>query len=159
MTIVRQILDEKGSNVWAVAPEDSIYRALELMAEKNIGAVLVMKDEKLVGIFSERDYARKIILQGKASRDTPVKEAMTSRVYAVRPDQHVDVCMALMTDKRIRHLPVMREEHVVGVVSIGDVVKAIISEQANTIQHLEDYITTGHPEVSKLPEKVDERHV
>ncbi len=159
MTIVRQILDDKGSDVWSVGPDDMIYRALELMAEKNIGAVLVMEEEKLVGIFSERDYARKIILQGKASRDTPVREAMTSRVYAVRPDQHVDVCMALMTDKRIRHLPVMRDEGVVGVVSIGDVVKAIISEQANTIQHLEDYITTGHPEVSKLPEKVDERHV
>lgn len=159
MTIVRQILDEKGSDVWSVGPDDTIYRALELMAEKNIGAVLVMEEEKLVGIFSERDYARKIILHGKASRDTPVREAMTSRVYAVRPDQGVDLCMALMTDKRIRHLPVMRDENVVGVVSIGDVVKAIISEQANTIQHLEDYITTGHPEVSKLPEKVDERHV
>lgn len=159
MTIVRQILDDKGSDVWSVEPDESIYQALELMAEKNIGAVLVMEEEKLVGIFSERDYARKIILQGKASRDTPVREAMTSRVYAVRPDQGVDLCMALMTDKRIRHLPVMRDEGVVGVVSIGDVVKAIISEQANTIQHLEDYITTGHPEVSKLPEKVDERHV
>lgn len=159
MTIVRQILDEKGSDVWSVAPDDTIYGALELMAEKNIGAVLVMEEERLAGIFSERDYARKIILHGKASRDTAVKEAMTSRVYAVRPDQDVNVCMSLMTDKRIRHLPVMRDERVVGVVSIGDVVKAIISEQANTIQHLEDYITTGHPEVSKLPEQVDERHV
>lgn len=159
MTIVRQILDEKGSDVWSVAPEATIYGALELMAEKNIGAVLVMEEERLVGIFSERDYARKIILHGKASRDTAVKEAMTSRVYAVRPDQDVNVCMSLMTDKRIRHLPVMRGERVVGVVSIGDVVKAIISEQANTIQHLEDYITTGHPEVSKLPEQVDEHNV
>lgn len=159
MTIVKQILDGKGREVWAVRPDESIYAALELMAEKNIGAVLVMEGEKLVGIFSERDYARKVILQGKASRDTPVSEAMTSRVFAVRPDQHVDGCMALMTEKRIRHLPVMREERVEGVISIGDVVKAVISEQAKTIKHLEDYITTGHPEVTKLTEKVDERHV
>lgn len=159
MTIVKQILDGKGREVWSVRPDHTIYEALELMAEKNIGAVLVMEDEKLVGIFSERDYARKIILQGKASRDTPVREAMTSRVFAVRPDQAVNGCMALMTEKRIRHLPVMREERVVGVISIGDVVKAVISEQAETIKHLEDYITTGHPEVAKLKEKVDERHV
>lgn len=159
MTIVKQILDGKGREVWAVKPNESIYAALELMAEKNIGAVLVMEGETLVGIFSERDYARKIILQGKASRDTPVSEAMTSRVFAVRPDQPVEGCMALMTEKRIRHLPVMREERVVGVISIGDVVKAVISEQAKTIKHLEDYITTGHPEVTKLTERVDERHV
>ncbi|HZD11013.1 MAG TPA: CBS domain-containing protein [Candidatus Binatia bacterium] len=159
MTIVKQILENKGYDVWSVAPDDSIYAALELMAEKNIGAVLVMEGEDLVGIFSERDYARKIILRGKASRDTPVAEAMTRRVFAVRPDQHVEGCMALMTEKRIRHLPVMRDARVVGLISIGDVVKAVISEQANTIQYLEDYITTGHPEVSKLPEKVNERHV
>lgn len=157
MTIVKQILDNKGREVWSVRPDDSIYAALELMAEKNIGAVLVMEDDKLVGIFSERDYARKIILFGKASRDTPVKEAMTGRVIAVRADHDVDRCMALMTEKRIRHLPVMRDDGVVGVISIGDVVKAMISEQANKIQHLEDYITTGHPTVTKLPEKVDER--
>jgi len=159
MFIVKQILDHKGSDVWAVRPDDSIYAALELMAEKNIGAVLVMDGERLVGIFSERDYARKIILHGKASRDTPVSEAMTRRVIAVRPDQHVEGCMALMTEKRIRHLPVMRDNRVVGVISIGDVVRAVIGQQANTIQYLEDYITTGHPEVSKLPEKVDEREL
>lgn len=158
MTIVKQILDEKGRDIWSVGPDDSIFSALELMAEKNIGAVLVMERDQLAGIFSERDYARKVILLGKASQETPVREAMTSRVYAVRPDFSVEQCMALMTDKRIRHLPVMREERVVGVISIGDIVKAMISEQANKIQHLEDYITTGHPEVAKLTEKVDERH-
>ena len=159
MFIVRQILDNKGSDVWSVGPHDSIYAALELMAEKNIGAVLVMDGERLVGIFSERDYARKIILHGKASRDTPVSEAMTTRVFAVRPDQPVGGCMALMTEKRIRHLPVMRDNRVVGVISIGDVVKALIMQQENTIQHLEEYITTGHPEISKLPEKADELDV
>jgi len=159
MTIVKQILSSKGHEVWSVGPDDSIYSALELMAEKNIGAVLVMEDEELVGIFSERDYARKIILKGKASRDTPVRQAMTGRVFAVRPDQAVDGCMALMTEKRIRHLPVIRDDRVVGVISIGDVVKAVIDEQAKTIKHLEDYITTGHPEVTKLRERVDERHV
>lgn len=158
MTIVKQILEEKGYDVWAVGPEDSIFAALELMADKNIGAVLVMDGETLVGIFSERDYARKIILQGKASRDTAVKEAMTQLVFAVPPDFTVDRCMALMTEKRIRHLPVMRNEQVEGVISIGDVVKAYISEQAQTIQHLEEYITTGHPEVTRLRKRVDERH-
>lgn len=157
MTIVKQILETKGSEVWSVGPDDSIFAALELMAEKNIGAVLVMEDDDLVGIFSERDYARKIILHGKASRETPVKEAMTGRVIAVRPDFGVDRCMALMTEKRIRHLPVMRDNRVVGVISIGDVVKAVISEKETTIKHLEDYITTGHPEVTRLTEKVDER--
>lgn len=158
MTIVKQILDNKGHDVWSVGPEESIFEALQLMAEKNIGAVLVMDEDKLVGIFSERDYARKIILHGKASRDTAVKEAMTQTVFAVPPDYSVDRCMALMTEKRIRHLPVIRGEQVEGVISIGDVVKALISEQAVTIQHLEDYITTGHPEVTRLREKVDERH-
>ena len=158
MTIVKQILDEKGHDVWSVRPEESIFGALQLMAEKNIGAVLVMDEDRLVGIFSERDYARKIVLQGKASRDTAVKEAMTQTVFAVPPDYGVERCMSLMTEKRIRHLPVMRDERVEGVISIGDVVKALISEQAVTIQHLEDYITTGHREVTKLREKVDERH-
>lgn len=158
MTLVKQILDEKGNDVWSVTPDDAIFNALELMAEKNIGAVLVMEGRSLVGIFSERDYARRVVLLGRGSRDTPVREAMTSVVYAVPPDYTVERCMALMTDKRIRHLPVIREETVEGVVSIGDVVKAVMIQQANTIQHLEDYITTGHPEVTKLREKVDERH-
>ncbi len=158
MTIVKQILDEKGHDVWLVGPDESIYAALQLMAEKNVGALLVMEGDKLVGIFSERDYARKVVLQGKGSRETPVRDVMTSLVIAVPPDFTVDRCMALMTEKRIRHLPVIRDERVEGVISIGDVVKAYISAQAQTIQHLEDYITTGHPEVARLAEKVDERH-
>jgi CBS domain-containing protein len=152
MFIVKQILDHKGNDVWSTGPDASIYEALQLMAEKNIGAVLVMDEGRLVGIFSERDYARKVVLQGKSSRETPIREAMTGRVFAVRPDQSVEGCMGLMTEKRIRHLPVMRDEEVVGVISIGDVVKALISQQANTIEHLESYITTGYPEVARKVE-------
>lgn len=153
MFIVKQILNEKGHDVWAVPPDATIYEALELMAEKNIGAVLVMDGDTLVGIFSERDYARKVILQGKSSRETLVRDGMTEEVICVRPDQSVEGCMSLMTDKRIRHLPVLEGESVVGVISIGDVVKSVISQQANTIEHLESYITTGHPTVSKPEQK------
>lgn len=156
MYIVKQVLDGKGRDVWSVRSDNTVYEALEVMAEKNIGAVLVMDGEKLVGIFSERDYARKVILEGKSSRETPVRDVMTERVFAVRPDQSVEGCMALMTEKRIRHLPVMRDDSVVGVISIGDVVKAVISQQANQIEHLENYITTGHPEVTKQTEKIHE---
>ncbi len=152
MFIVKQILDNKGHDVWSIGPDASIYEALELMAERNIGAVLVMEGGRLVGIFSERDYARKVVLEGKSSRETPVRQAMTGRVFAVRPDQSVEGCMALMTEKRIRHLPVMRDDEVVGVISIGDVVKALITQQANTIGHLESYITTGYPEVARKVE-------
>lgn len=148
MIIVKQLLEQKGYDVWSVGPDDSIFTALELMAQKNIGAVLVMDGAEVAGIFSERDYARKVILLGRSSRQTPVRDVMTPRVFAVRPDQSVERCMALMTEKRIRHLPVMRGDEVIGVISIGDVVKALISEQAITIQHLEDYITTGYPKAS-----------
>lgn len=148
MIIVKQLLEQKGYDVWSVGPDDSIFTALELMAQKNIGAVLVMDGAELAGVFSERDYARKVILLGRSSRQTPVRDVMTPRVFAVRPDQSVERCMALMTEKRIRHLPVMRDDEVIGVISIGDVVKALISEQAITIQHLEDYITTGYPTAS-----------
>lgn len=149
MLIVRQLLDEKGYDVWGVRPETTIYKALELMADKNIGAVLVMEGDTLAGIFSERDYARKVALAGKSSRTMAVREAMTEQVFGVRPDQSVEGCMGLMTDKHIRHLPVFEDGQVIGVISIGDVVKGIIKEQATTIHHLEDYITTGHPAVSK----------
>ncbi len=148
MFIVRQILEGKGYEVWHVQPETTIYEALQLLAEKGIGAVLVMEDERLVGIFSERDYARKVALKGKSSRTTPVREGMTDRVIYVRPDQSVEDCMALMTQHRIRHLPVLEGERVVGVISIGDVVKSVISQQANTIHHLEAYITEGYPQVA-----------
>ena len=140
MTIVNQILRNKGQQVWSVAPDDTVYDALALMADKNIGAVLVMEDEQVVGIFSERDYARKVVLRGRSSRDMPVSEIMTSEVISVRPDLHVEKCMALMSDKRIRHLPVMANDRLVGIISIGDVVKTLISDQEIIINHLEDYI-------------------
>lgn len=139
-TIVSQILQSKGNKVWSVAPDDTVYSALALMAEKDIGAVLVVEADEVAGIFSERDYARKVILKGKSSKEMAVSEIMTADVICVRPDQSVEKCMALMTEKRIRHLPVLDEGKLVGVVSIGDVVKAIISQQRVIINHLEDYI-------------------
>lgn len=142
-TTVRQILLSKGADVWAVTPETLVIDALHMMAEKNAGAVLVLRGEALVGIFSERDYARKVILRGKSSTDTPVADVMTSRVVYVRPSQTTEECMALMTDKHVRHLPVIEDERVLGVISIGDVVKAIVADQRFTIQQLESYITGG----------------
>jgi len=143
MSTVRELLQGKSPQIWSVPPNVSVYRALELMAEQNIGALLVMEAGKLVGILSERDYARKVILQGRSSKTTAVDELMTPLVYCVEPSHTVEECMALMTTKRIRHLPVVAEGEVVGVISIGDVVKAIITEQASTIKHLEQYITAG----------------
>lgn len=144
MFIVRQILNSKGYDIWSVGPDTSIYEALELMAAKDIGALLVMDGDELAGIFSERDYARKVVLEGRSSREMTVGDAMTAEVICVRPDQSVDGCMGLMTEQRVRHLPVLEGNRVVGVISIGDVVKSIIMQQANKIYHLETYITTGH---------------
>ena len=141
MKIVSQLLQSKGHDVWSITPDTTVYEALEQMAEKNIGAVLVIESEQVVGIFSERDYARKVVLHGKSSQETPVSDVMTSRVIAVPPNQSVEKCMALMTEKRIRHLPVLDSDRLVGIISIGDVVKAIISDQEVMINHLEDYIT------------------
>ena len=143
MITVRDILRAKGQQVWWISPDVTVFSALKLMAEKNIGALVVLDGEILAGIFSERDYARKVILKGKASKETFVREIMTSEVTTVRPSQSVDECMALMTDKRIRHLPVFEGEKLVGLISIGDVVKAIISEREFTIKQLESYITGG----------------
>ncbi len=143
MTTVAQLLQAKGSDVWSIPPDASVYDAIELMAEKGVGALLVVEGSKLVGIVSERDYARKVILQGKSSRDTPVQDIMTDRVHYVGPEQTVEECMALMTAKRIRHLPVLAESRLAGVVSIGDMVKAVISAQEIRIQQLESYITGG----------------
>lgn len=137
------MLREKGPTVWTIACRKTVFQALQLMAEKEVGALLVLEDEQPVGMFSERDYARQIILKGKASKDTPVQEVMNTRVLYVRPEQTVDECMALMTDKRIRHLPVLAEGKVAGLVSIGDVVKAVISEKQFLIEQLENYITSG----------------
>ena len=141
MKYVNQLLKGKGQDVWSVEPDTPVFRALELMAEKNCGAVLVRKGYRLVGILSERDYARKVILKGKSSKNIPVKSIMSSHVVCIRIDQTIDDCMALMTDKRIRHLPVLENEKLVGVISIGDVVKAVISEQEFVIHQLENYIT------------------
>ena len=141
MTIVSQILQGKGNQVWSVTPETTVYETLELMAEKNIGAVLVFKDGQIAGIFSERDYARKVALRGKSSRHTLVTEVMTSPVIAVRPGLSADKCMRLMTDRKFRHLPVVTDDQLVGIISIGDVVNALINEQEIIINHLEDYIT------------------
>lgn len=138
---VSQLLRRKGRLVFAARPEASVYEALQQMAEKNIGALLVMEGEQLVGIFSERDYARKVVLRGKSSRDTLLREIMTDVIYGVRPDDTLEECMALMTSQRIRHLPVLDGRQVVGVISIGDVVKEIIEEQGFFIEQLENYIT------------------
>jgi CBS domain-containing protein len=141
MKIVKDILHQKGRDIWSVSPETTVYDALSMMADKDVGALLVLEGEQLVGIFSERDYARRVILHGKSSKLTPVKEIMSSKVYYVRPDDTVADCMGVMTEKHIRHLPVLRDERVEGVISIGDVVKAIIDDQEFTISQLERYIT------------------
>jgi CBS domain-containing protein len=141
MKTLKQLIEAKGNKLAAVAPEQSVLRALEIMAEIDVGALLVMDDKKLVGVFSERDYARKVILQGKASRHTPVSEIMTGKVIYVTPDKTVEECMAIMTEKRIRHLPVLDDQkNVLGVISIGDVVKEMICEQQFIINQLENYI-------------------
>lgn len=141
MRAVNEILQLKGHAVWTIGPQASVYEALELMAEKDVGALLVVDGGRLAGIFSERDYARKVILKGKASRETPVRDIMTARVVTVTPDASVAECMALMTEHRFRHLPVVAGGELLGVISIGDVVKAIITEQAFMIEQLENYIT------------------
>ena len=143
MTNVRHILQEKGGGLWSVSPETIVFDALQVMAEKNCGALVVLEGERLVGIFSERDYARKIILKGRKSRETTVSEIMSTEVTSVHPGQSVDECMALMTEKRIRHLPVLDQDKLLGVISIGDVVKAVIAEREFTIKQLENYITGG----------------
>ncbi len=143
MTTVRQMLAHKPADVFSVAPKTTVFDALQLMSEKNVGAVVVCEGDRLVGILSERDYARKVALHGKSSRDTPLREIMTSRVLCIDPAQTADQCMALMTDKRIRHLPVLEGGKLIGIISIGDVVRAIVKEQQFTIEQLENYIGSG----------------
>jgi CBS domain-containing protein len=140
MKTVRQLLDSKGSSVVSVTPDSNVFDALKVMDEREIGAVLVVEGGRLVGVMSERDYARKVILKGRSSHDTRVREIMTERVVCARPEHTVPECMALMTSKRVRHLPVLDADRLVGVLSIGDLVKETISEQEFIIHQLESYI-------------------
>lgn len=138
---VNQILSRKGNAIYSVVSTITVYEAIKTMGEKNIGAILVIEEGILKGIMSERDYARKIVLKGKASKDTLVKEIMEEKVITVKPTDNLDYCMELMTTRRVRHLPVMDENLVLGIISIGDVVMAIIEVQKNTIAHLDSYIS------------------
>ena len=138
---VARLLASKGHDLWSIAPDATVYDAIALMAERGIGALVVMDGEQLVGIVSERDYARKVILQDRSSRDTPVSTIMSTDIVSVRPEQSIEGCMALMTEKRIRHLPVVHDGRVVGILSIGDLVKFILADRENQIEQLEGYIT------------------
>ncbi|HEY1024704.1 MAG TPA: CBS domain-containing protein [Sphingobacteriaceae bacterium] len=138
---VRNILERKKNIIYSVSPESTVYDALELMVDKNVGALVVMEQDRLVGIFTERDYARKVILQGKASKDTLIEEIMTGFPVTVVPEDTIEECMRLMTNKFIRHLPVVDGDELIGIISIGDVVKFIIEEQKYIIENLEHYIT------------------
>ena len=139
-TYVKQILKTKGNEIWSIAPRATVYEALQMMSEKDVGALLVVDKGNLVGIFSERDYARKVILEGRFSKETTVGELMTREVLYIESQSTIEHCMALMTAKRVRHLPVLENERLIGIVTIGDVVKQIISDQEFTIQQLERYI-------------------
>ena len=140
MTTLKMLLKGKGHDVWSVNPDDTVLDAIKMLAEKDIGALIVIKDDKPVGIFTERDYARNVYLKGKSSLDTAVRDVMVAPVICVKPDQTVDECMALMTAKRFRHLPIMDGDELVGMVSIGDLVKSVIAEQQFTIEQMEQYI-------------------
>lgn len=140
MKTLKQLLDSKGRDVYTISPEASVLDALRQMAEKSVGALIVTDAGKIAGVISERDYARKVILHGKSSQELQVRDIMTSKVVTVNPRQTVEECMALMTEKRIRHLPVTEGDRLIGVLSIGDLVKEVIAEQQQTIQQLESYI-------------------
>lgn len=143
--LIRNILNEKGTEVFDIGPENTVYEAIEKMASKDIGALLVMENGELKGIITERDYRNKVILKGRTSKTTPVKEIMSTGLYCVEPSETVETCMALMTDRKFRHLPVVENGSVVGVISIGDLVKAVITKQKVEIHNLRDYITGTYP--------------
>jgi len=142
METVRQLLEQKGHDVWSVAPDTSVYDAVKLMATQNVGALVVLQEQRVVGVISEREYSRQVILKGRSSKTTAVREIMVTPVLYARPDQTVEECMALMTDKRTRHLPVLDGDQLIGIVSIGDLVKAVIANQELIIRQLENYITS-----------------
>jgi CBS domain-containing protein len=142
MQTVQQLLDEKGHEVWSISPDAQVYDAVSLMAEKAIGALMVIESGRVVGLVSERDYARKVVLKGRFSRDTQVRDIMTTRVVYAHLEQTVEECMAILTDQRVRHLPVMEQGQLVGIISIGDLVKAIITEQKFIIDQLVHYIAS-----------------
>jgi CBS domain-containing protein len=144
MTTVGNILTLKSRDIWSIAPDSSVFEALEMMAEKNISGLLILENDNLVGIFTERDYARKLILKGKFSKDTKVSDLMTKNILYVEPSNTLEDCMKLMTGKRVRHLPVLENGRLIGILTIGDLVKLIISEQQTTIHQLENYISGGY---------------
>jgi CBS domain-containing protein len=143
--IIRSLLDHKGHTVWTVTPEASVYDAIQMMADKNIGALVVLENDQPVGVISERDYTRKVFLHGKTSKQTLVKEIMFSPVILVTPQNSIEDCMRIMTERRIRHLPVVENQHLIGIVSIGDLVNWMISAQRAAIDHLESYISGKYP--------------
>jgi CBS domain-containing protein len=142
---IAQILKTKGDGIWSVPSDATVYDAIAMMADKAVGALLVVEEGTLLGLISERDYARKVILQGRSSKDTRVREIMTRSLITVTPEDTVEACMRIMTQRRVRHLPVLQNSNLVGIVSIGDLVKAIISDQAHTIDQLHTYITNKYP--------------
>ncbi len=142
MATVKQLLDQKGHEVLSIGPDDSVYDAIKKMADNDVGSLVVTEGEKLVGIITERHYARNVFLKGKSSPETTVREIMSTHVVCARPEQSVEECMAVMTDKAVRHLPVLEKKQLIGVVSIGDLVKNIISDQKFVIEQLEHYITS-----------------
>jgi CBS domain-containing protein len=144
MVTVRQLLESKqDKRIFTISPNETTYEALKIMAEHNVGAVVVMENNRLAGLVSEREYSRRIALEGKSSKLTPVRETMNTKLLVIDPDKTVEDCMALMTDKHIRYLPVIEDNHFIGIVSIGDVVKSIIAQQKRNIEHLERYVTGG----------------
>jgi CBS domain-containing protein len=142
---VSRILERKGSSVWSISPDAMVYDAIKQMAQRNVGALVVLENDKLIGIISERDYTRKVILQGKSSKETSVREIMTQELVTAEPNGNIGECMRIMTERRVRHLPVLEGSKVVGIVSIGDLLKWLISEQDAAIDHLERYISGSYP--------------
>jgi CBS domain-containing protein len=140
MRTVRQLLGDKGHDIQSIHPDDSVFDAVQKLASADIGSLIVIEDDRPVGIFTERDYARNVILKGKSSPTTPVRDIMTTQIFFARPEQTVEECMAVMTDKHIRHLPVLEGEKLIGMISIGDLVKSIIADQKFTIEQLEHFI-------------------